>query len=147
MRARGAYTHAYRGYIDFLHRICTSTIAPDRRIPMEREKDIEAKLRRHVNMAAGMFMKFVSPGNDGVPDRIVLLPWGRTVFVELKTNCGKLSKIQKYQIWRLLQIGQNIAVLFGPDAVEDFINDLRGYVEIKHAYYGGGETELLEEIV
>lgn len=114
---------------------------------MEREKDIEAKLRRHVNMAAGMFMKFVSPGNDGVPDRIVLLPWGRTVFVELKTQHGKLSEIQKYQIWRMLQIGQDIAVLFGTDAVEDFLNDLKGHVEIKHAYYGGGETEPLEGVL
>lgn len=112
-----------------------------------RESEIEARLRKHINLACGMFFKFVSPGNDGVPDRILMLPWGRIIFVELKTACGKLSQIQKYQIWRMLLMEQQVAVLFGPDAVEDFINDLRGYVEIKHAYYGGGETEPLENIV
>lgn len=112
-----------------------------------RESDIEARLRKHINMACGMFFKFVSPGNDGVPDRIVMLPWGRIIFVELKTSRGKLSQVQKYQIWRLLQMGQQVAVLFGPDAIEDFLNDFRGHVEIQHAYYGSGETEPLEGII
>lgn len=39
-------------------------------------------------------MKFVSPGRDGVADRIVLMPGGRIWFVELKTPGKKLRPLQ-----------------------------------------------------
>ena len=48
------------------------------------EKQIEARLRKRVNEMGGLFYKFVSPGNDGVPDRIAVLPGGRVWFIELK---------------------------------------------------------------
>ena len=40
------------------------------------EKYIERKLRDMVKEKGGMALKFVSPGTDGVPDRLVLLPGG-----------------------------------------------------------------------
>lgn len=135
MRARGAYTHAYRGYIYFLHRICTSTIAPDRRIPMEREKDIEANIRREIMKMGGMFLKFVSPGNDGVPDRIAIFPDGRIIFVELKTQHGKLSQIQAYQIDRLLNLNQQVCVVYGKYGAEIFLKDMREHVVQSMAYH------------
>ena len=46
-------------------------------------------------------MKFVSPGNDGVPDRIIVLPGGGVIFVELKDTKGKLMANQRVQISRL----------------------------------------------
>lgn len=49
-----------------------------------RESTIEAYLRDRVKELGGKAYKFVSPGNDGVPDRLVCLPGGRAVFVELK---------------------------------------------------------------
>ena len=69
---------------------------------MEREKDIETRVKKGIEDAGGLFFKFTSPGNDGVPDRIAVLP-GRTVYVELKTKTGRLSKLQRYQIDRLLK--------------------------------------------
>ena len=44
--------------------------------------------------------KFVSPSNRGVPDRIFLRA-GETVFVEFKTETGKLSALQHRQIEKL----------------------------------------------
>jgi hypothetical protein len=41
-----------------------------------REKDIERKLTKAVMNMGGLAPKFVSPGFDGVPDRLVLLPEG-----------------------------------------------------------------------
>ena len=61
------------------------------------EKDIEKLFRDEIKKAGGKAYKFTSPGNDGVPDRIVMLPDGRIVFVELKTDTGKLSKLQELQ--------------------------------------------------
>ena len=49
-----------------------------------REKQIEAKLTQAAKMLGGVAPKFVSPGYDGMPDRIVLLPGGHMAFVEVK---------------------------------------------------------------
>lgn len=60
------------------------------------EKDIETKLRRIVEQRGGRCLKWVCPGWSGVPDRIILMPRGRIIFVETKRpKGGKLSAMQK----------------------------------------------------
>lgn len=61
---------------------------------MESEKNTEAYLRDEVKALGGRSYKWVSPGCSGVPDRIVILPGGRIVFVELKSE-GKTSTDQQ----------------------------------------------------
>ena len=55
-------------------------VNPSIKILMERmkmrEKTIEKKLIQAVKVAGGIAPKFTSPGFDGMPDRIVLLPGG-----------------------------------------------------------------------
>ena len=58
------------------------------------EEYIEQKLVKAVKKRGGMALKFVSPGLDGVPDRIVLLPMGRMAFVELKAPDKKMRPLQ-----------------------------------------------------
>ena len=87
------------------------------------EKDIEKVLVAGVRKLGGRAYKWVSPGNDGVPDRIVVLPGMRPVFVELKTESGKLSVLQKVQIKRLKDMGQDVRVLKGDREVEQFLED------------------------
>jgi len=60
-----------------------------------REKNIEIKLRDEVKKLGGKAMKFVSPGNAGVFDRVVLMPGGKVWFVELKKPGKDLSPLQK----------------------------------------------------
>lgn len=64
-----------------------------------------------------------------MPDRIVILP-GRVYFVELKTEKGRLSPIQKRQIKKLSDLGQKVFVLYGMEDVRKFINILKG---VNHA--------------
>ena len=52
-----------------------------------REKTVENKLVKAVKALGGLAPKFISPGFDGVPDRLVLLPKGRIAFIELKAEC------------------------------------------------------------
>ena len=51
-----------------------------------RERDVERYLRERVKQLGGRAYKFVSPGNNGVPDRIVMLPGGKLFFVELQAT-------------------------------------------------------------
>lgn len=70
------------------------------------EKEIEEKLRKMVEHHGGRCLKWVCPGWGGVPDRIVLLPGGRVIFVETKRpKGGVLSALQeKWQKW-LTELG------------------------------------------
>lgn len=78
-----------------------------------REKEIEKILVDEVKHLGGRALKWVSPGNDGVPDRIVIFPDARPVFVELKTDTGKLTPLQEVQIARLKKLGQRVEVVKG----------------------------------
>ena len=91
-----------------------------------REKDIEKYLRDQVRPIGGKAYKFVSPGNDGVPDRIVIFPGRQPVFVELKTDTGRLTALQKVQIDRLRSLGQDARVVRGAAGVKAFLEELKG---------------------
>ncbi len=93
------------------------------------EKEIEKKLVEGVKKLGGIAYKWVSPGNDGVPDRMVCLPGGSVVFVELKTEVGRLSGRQKVQIKRLQALGFDVRVLYGAAEVEEFLKEATHQVE------------------
>ena len=69
------------------------------------EKYIEQKLVATVKSMGGMAPKFVSPGIDGMPDRIVLLPMGRIAFVECKATGNKMRPLQKKRKKQLETLG------------------------------------------
>lgn len=89
-----------------------------------KETQIEAKLVRKVRALGGMCFKFTSPGNPGVPDRLILLPGGRVVFTELKTGVGRLSAVQKWQIGEMQKRGADVRVLRGLEAVNAFVEEV-----------------------
>lgn len=89
-----------------------------------KESDIETRLVRLVRERGGLCWKFVSPGNAGVPDRIVVTPRGRTIFVELKTKNGRLSPQQRRQIQALCLRGAEVRVLYGLEQVKDFVEEV-----------------------
>lgn len=90
---------------------------------MMREKDIEQVLVCEVKKLGGRAYKWTSPGNDGVPDRIVIFPNQRPIFVELKTDVGKLSALQEIQCKRLRELGQPVAIVRGIDGLSQFFQD------------------------
>lgn len=90
-----------------------------------KESTIEARLVRGVKKLGGLCYKFTSPGNPGVPDRIVLLPNGKTIFVELKTTVGRLAKVQQWQLQEMRKRGADVRVLKGADQVTAFLEEVR----------------------
>lgn len=89
------------------------------------ESRVEEWLKGQTEKHGGMYLKFVSPGNIGVPDRIILYQ-GRTYFVELKQDHGVLSEIQKAQIRRMLQCGAHVSVVYGKHGAEELAKRLFG---------------------
>lgn len=79
------------------------------------ERTIEQRLVEAVRKAGGLCPKFVSPGWDGVPDRIVLLPGGKMGFVELKAPGQKLRPLQRRRREQLERLGFRV---FAVDSVE-----------------------------
>ena len=69
------------------------------------EKYIEQEMVAAVKSLGGMSPKFVSPGIDGMPDRIVLLPMGRIAFVECKATGKKMRPLQKKRKKQLEALG------------------------------------------
>lgn len=89
-----------------------------------KESQIEAKLVRMVRDRGGLCYKFVSPGNPGVPDRIVITPDGRSVYVELKTEVGRLAAIQQWQLREMKKRGLDVRVLKGMPEVKAFVEEV-----------------------
>lgn len=88
------------------------------------EKEIERKFKKALEAKGCLVYKFASPNCRGVPDRIVITTTGKILFVELKTEKGVLSKLQKVQIKNLLAYRQQTFVLYGLPEVEEFVNNI-----------------------
>lgn len=86
-----------------------------------KESELEARLVRGVKALGGRAYKFVSPGNVGVPDRLVLLPGGVVLFAELKAQRGRLHPIQSQQIRQLRQLGAQVYEVRGEPGVAEFL--------------------------
>ncbi len=88
----------------------------------ERERQVEQYLRRQVEARGGRCVKFDPGSNRGWPDRIVLLPRGHTIWVELKRPVGgRLSDAQRVAHEDLRRLGQIVVVLKSRDDVDDFL--------------------------
>lgn len=90
-----------------------------------RERDIENYLRDQIKTVGGIAYKWTSPGNNGVPDRIVALPGGRIVFVELKAPGGKPTALQLNQHKCLRALGCDVRVIDSKEQVDALLRELR----------------------
>lgn len=90
-----------------------------------KERDLERKFRDAVKASGGRAYKFVSPGNDGVPDRLVVLPGGHVGFVELKQKGKRPSGLQKQQMGILRDMGCFVMVLDDPEDIPEVIRSIR----------------------
>lgn len=92
-----------------------------------RESELEARFRAQVAQAGGKAYKLISPGNAGVPDRLVILPGGKVGFVELKRKGEKPRKLQEYRMRELRSLGCCTAV----------VDDMESAAQAIHAIQSG----------
>ena len=89
-----------------------------------REKTVEQKLVRAVKDIGGIAPKFVSPGLDGVPDRLILLPGGRIGFVECKAPGKQLRPLQVHRKRQLKGRGFSVYCLDRPEEIGGILDEI-----------------------
>lgn len=87
-----------------------------------RERDVEKYLVMRVKAAGGEVRKLKWIGRHGAPDRLVFLPKGRLIFVEVKAPGKKPEEHQHREILKLMQRGQSVRVVDSFEAVEVLID-------------------------
>ena len=90
-----------------------------------REKHIEQKLTLMVKKRGGICPKWVSPGFDGVPDRIVLLPVGRIAFVEVKAPSKKPRPLQIARHKLLTRLGFKVYILDAEEQIGGILDEIQ----------------------
>lgn len=89
------------------------------------EKEVERYLCRQVrDKLGGRALKFVSPGLNGVPDRIILMPGGRIAFVETKAPSKKLRKLQDYVCGMIADLGFDVRRIDTHAGVDAFVLEM-----------------------
>lgn len=89
-----------------------------------REKFIEEKLKKAVKEKEGLCLKFVSPGFDGVPDRIILMPGGIIAFAELKVPGKKLRPLQERRKRQLESLGFSVFCIDNTKCIGGIIDEI-----------------------
>ena len=90
-----------------------------------REREVEQSLVRSVKRMGGICPKWVSPGLDGVPDRIVLFPGGRIGFVELKAPGKKMRPLQKKRKEKLESLGFLVFCIDEVEQIEEVLREIQ----------------------
>ena len=88
------------------------------------ERTIEQKLAARVKAMGGIAPKFISPGFDGMPDRLVLLPGGRMGFVELKAPGKKPRALQLARHRLLRRLGFKVYVIDGIEQIDSVLEEI-----------------------
>ena len=88
-----------------------------------REKQIEQKLVKAVRAVGGICPKLVSPGMDGMPDRMALLPGGSIGFVEVKAPGQSPRPLQTHRHRQLRALGFPVFVLDDPEQIPAIIEE------------------------
>ena len=101
------------------------------------EKDLEKKFKEKIKYLGGRAYKFISPGNAGVPDRLVVLPGNHIAFVELKRPGEKPRPLQKAQMRFLLKMGATVRTIDSEEKIDWFLKEM-----IRHEYRGDENSRL-----
>ena len=89
-----------------------------------REKMIEDKLKKEVKEKGGLCLKFVSPGFDGVPDRIILMSGGKMAFAEIKAPGKKLRPLQERRKRQLESLGFSVFCIDNTECIGGVLDEI-----------------------
>ena len=90
-----------------------------------REKIVEQHLVKAVKSSGGIAPKLVSPGFDGMPDRLVLLPGGKIGFVEVKAPGKEPRPLQVARHGFLRRLGFKVYILDDLEQIGGILDEIR----------------------
>ena len=94
-----------------------------------KEKTIESKLKNTVKSMGGIALKLISPGFDGMPDRLVLLPHGKLAFIELKAPGKRPRPLQIKRHEMLRRLGFQAFVLEDMAQIQQILKEIKDDVK------------------
>lgn len=87
------------------------------------ESTLERQLCDKVKKRKGWCIKLI--GFKGIPDRLVLLPYGKVGFIETKNGLkGRVSKIQTRRIAQLNKLGFYAKVLRNSSEIDEVLDEI-----------------------
>lgn len=89
-----------------------------------RESEIERRFVKEIEKRGGKAPKWVSPGNRGVPDRLAILPDGRTIYVEMKATGKHLEPLQAKWASTLRELGHEVWKIDSYADIDRFIEEV-----------------------
>ena len=93
---------------------------------MTQERDVESRLVDLARKAGGECVKCIPDQKVGMPDRVLMLPGGVLVWVELKKpKGGKVSAIQKHRHKQLRELGQHVEICWSKEDAQAIIDKYR----------------------
>ena len=90
-----------------------------------RESVVEKKFVTEVKKRGGLAAKFVSPGLNGVPDRLVLFPGGRMAFVELKAPGKTMRPLQQYRARQFAALGFRVYTVDHTEMIGGILDEIQ----------------------
>ena len=89
-----------------------------------KEKQIEQALVQAVRDRGGICPKWISPGLDGVPDRIILFPGGKIAFCETKAPGQKPRPLQTCRAEQLRGLGFRVYMIDQKERIGEIIDEI-----------------------
>ena len=98
---------------------------------MVRERTVEQHLVKGLDRIGIPCVKFQPDHMRGMPDRLILLPDGRVIWCELKTQGGKLEPIQQVRHRELEKSGQQVRVVWSTEQADTLIEEIKSAYQIE----------------
>ena len=89
-----------------------------------REKYVEQSLIKAVRQSGGLAMKLISPGFNGVPDRLLLFMGGKVAFCEVKAPGQKPRPLQVHRMEQLRKLGFKVFVVDDVEQIGGVIDEI-----------------------
>lgn len=87
------------------------------------EKQLEARLKKQITAMGGKCIKMTPQGENAFPDRLILMPGGKTYLAELKSGKkGVISPMQNVRIRQLRLLGYEARIISNREALDSFLD-------------------------
>ena len=92
-----------------------------------RESVVEREFVQAIRKAGGVAYKLTSQTANGLPDRLVLFPPAKTVFVELKAPGKMMRPLQRKRRCQLMKLGFPVLCIDRLSQIDDVISAIQNW--------------------